>query len=85
MMGDGFSYSTMCYGANGIFWFLLFILIVWLYSVFTNRNNNPEKSNKILKDHSTPVEILEKRLAEGKIDIEEFNKRLAHMNRDKAK
>ncbi len=85
MMGDGFNYSTMSYGANGIFWLLLFILIVWLYSVFTNRKKNPTETKKIPKNHSTPVEILEKRLAEGKIDIEEFNKRQAYMNREKIK
>ncbi len=88
MMGDGFEYSAMGYNANGIFWVLLIILFVWLYSVLTAKNRTPEQ-----KDHKhnsnnkvgNPVEILEKRLAEGKIDIREFNRRLAHMKKDSSK
>ncbi len=88
MMGDGFEYSAMGYNANGIFWVLLIILFVWLYSVLTAKKGTPEQkhhNNNLNNKVSSPIEILEKRLAEGKIDIKEFNRRLAHMNKDSSK
>ncbi len=90
MMGDGFEYSAMGYNANGIFWILLIILFIWLYSVLTAKTKTPEPgqkdyNNKLKNNVSSPVEILEKRLAEGKIDIKEFNRRLAHMKKDSSK
>ena len=88
MMGDGFEYSAMGYNANGIFWVLLIILFIWLYSVLTTKNRTPEQKyhkNNSNNKVSSPIEILEKRLAEGKIDIKEFNRRLAHMKKDSSK
>ena len=82
MMGDGINFTTMGYGANGIFWILLIVLIVWLYSVFTNRNNTTEHSSKNTGTHHSPEEILKQRYAEGKIDLDEFNKRMAHLHRN---
>lgn len=85
MMDDSLGYSTMGYNAHGIFWVLLIILIIWLYSVLFSKKSttNINRKNDRKKDTRTPIEILEKRLAEGKIDIEEFNRRLAQINKDK--
>ncbi|RKZ79005.1 MAG: SHOCT domain-containing protein [Gammaproteobacteria bacterium] len=80
MMGDGFGFA-MGYGSSWIFWILCLVLIIWLYSVIINRHDTPN-DKKILSNRKTPVEILEQRFAEGKIDEDEFNKRLAHLHRD---
>ena len=82
MMGDGFGYA-MGYGSNWIFWILFIVLIVWLYSAIINRNDikNTRDEQRPAKE-KTPIEILEQRFAEGKIDEDEFNKRLAHLHRD---
>lgn len=82
MMGDGFGY-TMSYGSNWIFWILCIVLIVWLYLVIINRHDTKNtRDEQKPRKHKTPIEILEQRLAEGKIDAHEFNKRLAHLHRD---
>ena len=82
MMGDGFGYA-MGYGSSWIFWILCFVLFVWLYSVIINRHDtkNTRDEQRSTK-HISAIEILEQRLAEGKIDADEFNKRLAHLHRD---
>ena len=82
MMGDSFGY-TMGYGSSLIFWVLCIVLIVWLYSVIVNRHDtkNTHDEQKPTQKMSA-IEILEKRFAEGKIDEDEFNKRLAHLHRD---
>ena len=81
MMGDGFGYA-ISYGSNWIFWILCIVLIVWLYSVIINRHPTKNTHNEIPPERKTPIEILEQHFAEGKIDEDEFNKRLAHMNKD---
>ncbi len=82
MMGDSINFTTMGYGANGIFWILLIVLIVWLYSVFTNRKNTTGHSSENTSQHPSPEEILKQRYAEGKIDLDEFNKRMSHLHRN---
>lgn len=81
-MGDGFGY-TMGYSSSWIFLILCIILIVWLYSVIINRHDtkNTGDDQRATK-RKTPIEILEQRFSEGKIDEDEFNKRLAHLNQD---
>lgn len=82
MMGDGFGY-TMGYGSSWIFWILCLILVVWLYSVIINNHDNKNtRDRKSSTNRKTPIEILEQRFEEGKIDEEEFKKRLAHLHRD---
>ena len=81
MMGDGFGYAMSC-GSSWIFWILCLVLIIWLYSVIINRHDTKNTHDKqISPKHKTPIEILEQRFAEGKIDEDEFNKRLAHLHR----
>lgn len=82
MMGDGVNFTTMGYGANGIFWILLIILIVWLYSVFTNRNKNIDDLTKKSQEQYKADKILRERYAKGEIDLDEFNKRLTNLHRD---
>ncbi|NOQ80550.1 MAG: hypothetical protein GQ546_14260 [Gammaproteobacteria bacterium] len=81
MMGDGFNF-TMGYGAHWIFWILLLVLFVWLYSVLINRKDIENNSHKGNQSHPTATEILEQRFAEGKINEDEYNRRLAHLHKD---
>ena len=82
MMSDSFGY-TMGYVSSWIFWILLIVIFVWLYSVIINRHDTKNtRDEKIPPKRKTPIEILEQRFAEGKIDENEFNKRLAHLHRD---
>ncbi len=82
MMGDGFGYA-MGYGSSWIFWILCLVLIIWLYSVIINPHDTKNTGDeKISSKRKTPIDILEQRFAEGKIDEDEFNKRLAHLQRD---
>ena len=81
MMGDGFNF-TMGYGAHWIFWILLLVLFVWLYSVLINRKNIENNSHKGNQSQPTATEILEQRFAEGKINEDEYNRRLAHLHKD---
>ena len=82
MRGDGFGY-TMSYGSNWIFWILCIVLIAWLYLVIINRHDTKKtRDDQRSTKHISAIEILEQRLAEGKIDADEFNKRLAHLHRD---
>ena len=81
-MGDGFGFA-MGYGSSWIFWILCLVLIIWLYSVIVNRSETKNtRDEKTPPKHKTPIEILEQRFAEGKIDEDEFNKRLSHLHRD---
>jgi putative membrane protein len=78
---ESFSNQTMGYGVNGIFWVLFFILIVWLISVMLNKKNTPS-AHKNGKHSNNPVEILQKRYAQGRINEEEYNKRMAHLHKN---
>lgn len=49
-------------------WFIILVLIVFV--IRTLKNSGQDNQNK-----ETPMEILERRYAEGEIDEEEFNKR----------
>ena len=81
-MGDGFGFA-MGYGSSWIFWILCLVLIIWLYSVIVNRSETKNtRDEKTPPKRKTPIEILEQRFAEGKIDEDEFNKRLSHLHRD---
>jgi putative membrane protein len=72
-MGWGMSW---CMGFNGVFWFIIFGLIIWLMvlGVSTLAENNQNFHTNRRKKESA-LEILKKRYASGEFNREEFKQR----------
>ncbi len=56
-------------GFGWIFWIVILLVIIWAVIQFTNRNKNIGQSSK-----ESPLDILKKRYAHGKISKEEFER-----------
>ncbi|MFH6991643.1 SHOCT domain-containing protein [Flavobacterium sp. FlaQc-48] len=61
-------YENYYWGMNFIWWIIWVLLLFWIFAV---PYNIPGQRN--LKE--TPLDILKKRYASGKIDIKEFNEK----------
>lgn len=81
MMSDGFGFG-MGYGASWVFWVLMIILIIWLYSVLINRKDEKNISHNKKQVHQTPIEILKQRYAAGEIDEDEYKQGLNQLRKD---
>lgn len=81
MMDDKFGF-TMAYGTNWFFWILIIVLIIWFYNVFIIRQYRKKDPRKPRPSYQAPLEILEQRYAEGKIDEEEYKQRKHHLTKD---
>ncbi len=54
-----------------VFWLLLLVGLVWLVSsLVRGRNDRPSQ----MQGRESPLEVLDRRLASGEIDVEEYTK-----------
>ncbi|MCW8928814.1 MAG: SHOCT domain-containing protein [Gammaproteobacteria bacterium] len=72
----------MIHGVSWIFWLSFIVLILWLYTVLTNRNVKSKHSKKIRINNKTALEILEKRYVEGEINDNEYKERKENLLKD---
>ncbi len=61
-------------GFMWIFWVVLFVVIVYIVRAVVGDNKTVENNSTNTQQIETPLNILQKRLAAGEIDEDEFNR-----------
>lgn len=74
--GDGFHMG----GMHGLWWILWVVLVGVLVYAFWGRPFERRRGPR-----ETPHEVLRRRLASGAIDVQEYEQRMALLDRDAAK
>ena len=70
-------YDNYFWGMNAIWWFIWFILIIWVFATPYDIPGQKRRKN-------TPLDILKRRFAAGKITLEDYEERKRLLTQDAA-
>ncbi len=70
-------YDNYFWGMNAIWWFIWFILIIWVFATPYDIPGQKRRKN-------TPLDILKRRFAAGKITLEDYEERKRLIAQDAA-
>lgn len=76
MFGDHYGYMVGMHG----FWWAFWIIIV--IALLLRRSDRADRASRTPTAQETPQTILKRRLAAGELDVEEYEKRKAILDRD---
>lgn len=79
-MFDGTHFMWGMHWAGWIVWILVIVGVVWLLTRSQPDRVAPPASTPT---HETPLEVLQRRYAEGELSTEEYEERKQHLERDR--